>query len=177
MSLGSGAMPTLRFVLNGVQAVSVCPADRRLAQILRDEHGLTSARMACGIGRCGACMVLWNGRPVNACLVMAWQIDGAQIVTAEGLDTIPQARIVKTALAEENAFQCGYCAPGFLVTLTALLCERARVGEPDIRRALEGNICRCTGYHSIIRGALRAAEMLAEQPAMTFQCRRNCNAN
>ena len=159
MSLGSGAMPTLRFVLNGVQAVSVCPADRRLAQILRDEHGLTSARMACGIGRCGACMVLWNGRPVNACLVMAWQIDGAQIVTAEGLDTIPQARIVKTALAEENAFQCGYCTSGMIVSATALLHQHADPSQDQIIQAMEGNICRCGTYPRILEAIKRASRM------------------
>jgi carbon-monoxide dehydrogenase small subunit len=115
-------------------------------------------------------MVLSNGRPVNACLVMAWQIGAADIITAEGLDALPEARIVKAALTDENAFQCGYCAPGFVVTLTALLREHAtararpRPNEHDIRRALAGNICRCTGYHSILRGALRAVDGLAEQP-------------
>lgn len=154
-------MLTLNFSLNGVSSHCVAPTDRRLAEILRDDFDLTAARTACAIGRCGACMVLWNERPVNACLVMAWQIDGAAIVTAEGLDTLPEARIVKAALAAENAFQCGYCAPGFVVTLTALLRERACANEQDIRRALAGNLCRCTGYHSIVRGALHAVDLLA----------------
>lgn len=153
-------MLTPRFSLNGTAGRCTAPAERRLVQILRDEFGLTAARSACGIGRCGACMVLFNGRPANSCLLMAWQIDGTDIVTAEGLDALPEARIVKAALAQENAFQCGYCAPGFVVTLTALLRERVTVSETDIRRALEGNICRCTGYHSILRGALRAVEVL-----------------
>jgi carbon-monoxide dehydrogenase small subunit len=152
---------TLRFSLNGVQSHCVAPPERRLATILRDDFGLTAARSACGIGRCGACMVLWNDRPVNSCLVMAWQLDGAEIVTAEGLDALPEARIVKAALVEENSFQCGYCAPGFVVTLTALLREHALAGEAEIRRALAGNLCRCTGYHSILRGALHAVALLA----------------
>ncbi len=156
-------MQMVHFSLNGTLRNCVVPAHRRLASILRDEFGLTAARAACDVGRCGACMVLWDGRPVNSCLVMAWQIGGAEIVTAEGLDAIPEARIVKTALSEENAFQCGYCAPGFVVTLTAVLREREMLDERSIRRALEGNICRCTGYHSILRGAFRAVEMLAEQ--------------
>jgi carbon-monoxide dehydrogenase small subunit len=156
-------MLTLRFSLNDTVSRCVVPEERRLVRILRDEFGLTAARSACDIGRCGACMVLYNGRPANSCLLMAWQIDGAHIVTAEGLDVMPEARILKSALTDENAFQCGYCAPGFLVTLTALLHERARVGEADIRRALQGNICRCTGYHSILRGALRAVELIAER--------------
>jgi carbon-monoxide dehydrogenase small subunit len=159
-------MLTLNFSLNGVNRHCVAPTDRRLADILRDDFDLTAARTACAIGRCGACMVLWNERPVNACLVMAWQIDGGAIVTAEGIDSIPEARIVKAALAAENAFQCGYCAPGFVVTLTAMLRERAVANEQDIRRALAGNLCRCTGYHSIVRGALHAVDLLtARDPA------------
>jgi carbon-monoxide dehydrogenase small subunit len=164
-------MLALSFSLNGVPSRCRAPAQRRLADLLRDDFGLTAARTACGIGRCGACMVLWNGRAVNACLVMAWQIVGdgeAQIITAEGLDAIPEARIVKAALNEENAFQCGYCAPGFVVTLTTLLREAAAPNEHDIRRALAGNICRCTGYHSIIRGALRAVDLLAERPTGSY---------
>jgi carbon-monoxide dehydrogenase small subunit len=156
-------MLSLSFSLNGSSARCVAPADRRLTQILRDDFGLTSARMACGIGRCGACLVLWNGRPANGCLLMAWQLDGGEIITAEGLDAIAPARIVKAALAQENAFQCGYCAPGFVVALTALLRERPGVSEPEMRRALVGNLCRCTGYHSILRGAMRAAALLAQQ--------------
>jgi carbon-monoxide dehydrogenase small subunit len=106
-------------------------------------------------------MVLSSGQPVNSCLLMAWQLDGADIVTAEGIDASREGRVVKAALTAENAFQCGYCAPGFLVTLTALFTRTPAADETQIRRALEGNICRCTGYHSIMRGALRAGEMLA----------------
>lgn len=165
MSRNSPPMLTLHFSLNGARSHCAAPADRRLAEILRDDFGLTAARTACGIGRCGACMVLWGERAVNACLVMAWQIDGADIVTAEGLDVIPEARIVKAALTAENAFQCGYCAPGFVVSLTALLRELPGANERDIRRALAGNLCRCTGYHSILRGALHAVELLAQYTA------------
>jgi len=154
---------TLHFFLNGAQRHCVAPPERRLTAILRDDFGLTAARSACAIGRCGACMVLWNGRAVNSCLLMAWQLEGGEIVTAEGLDAIPEARVVKAALGQENAFQCGYCAPGFVVTLTALFCEDALAGEPEIRRALAGNICRCTGYHSILRGALHAVALLAKE--------------
>ena len=163
MSEGSPSARARHFSVNGLSCHCESPPDRRLAVILRDDFGLTAARTACGIGRCGACMVLWNDRPVNACLVMAWQIEGADIVTAEGLDAIPVARIVKAALDAHNAVQCGYCAPGFVVTLTALLRERPHADERDIRQALVGNLCRCTGYHSILRGALHAVELLAER--------------
>jgi carbon-monoxide dehydrogenase small subunit len=165
MSQNSPSMLTLSFAVNGVRRRCVAPPQRRLAELLRDDFGLTAARTACGIGRCGACMVLWNGRAVNACVVMAWQIGDADIITAEGLDVLPEARIVRAALNEENAFQCGYCAPGFVVTLTALLRERMPAMETDIRRALAGNLCRCTGYHSIIRGALRAVDLLSGDPS------------
>ena len=101
-----------------------------------------------------------NGLAVNGCLVMAWQLPDADIVTPEGIDAFEIARVVKAALAEENAFQCGYCAPGFLMALTALFIDLPAAGEAEILSALEGNICRCTGYHSIIRGALNASARL-----------------
>jgi len=151
-----GAAQRIECTLNGAAAACEAPADMSLADLLRDHWGLMSVKTACAIGRCGACLVFVDGRPVNACLLMAWQLEGRVILTAEGLDTIPEARIVRDALAAENAFQCGYCAPGFVVALTALLCEQPSAGEPDIRRALEGNLCRCSGYHSILRGARRA---------------------
>ncbi|AZO16437.1 (2Fe-2S)-binding protein [Mesorhizobium sp. M2A.F.Ca.ET.043.05.1.1] len=153
------------FRLNGADTAMQVPPDMRLIDMLRERLGLTAAKKACGIGRCGACAVLMDGRPVNACLLMAWQIDGADILTPEGLDALPEAAIVRGALAEENAFQCGYCAPGSTIALTALLREHLDADEPAIRAALEGNICRCTGYHSIIRGALAAVRAMADRSA------------
>lgn len=148
------------FNLNGKTRRVQAPADSRLIDLLRDELGLTAAKKACGIGRCGSCTVLLDELPANACLLMLWQLDGRDVVTPEGLDALPEAEIVRAALAAENAFQCGYCAPGFSTALTALLRDNPEAGEADIRAALEGNICRCTGYHSIIRGALAAAGAL-----------------
>ena len=153
--------PTIRFRHNGERVACAVAPDTRLSALLRDGQALSGAKEACGIGRCGACTVLMDGLPVNACLTMAWQIDGRDIVSPEGLDTIDEAAIVRQALTEESAFQCGYCAPGFTVVLTALLRDNARPSETQIRAALEGNLCRCTGYHSIIRGALRAVDLLA----------------
>ena len=150
----------ITFRLNGAARQADVPPETRLAEILREELAVTGAKIACGVGRCGACTLMMDGRIVNGCLVMAWQADGAEIVSPEGLDAIPESRLVKAALSEENAFQCGYCAPGFTMALTALFCENPGAGEEDIRDALEGNICRCTGYHSIIRGALAAADRI-----------------
>lgn len=150
------------FHLNGeAQACAVKP-ETRLSEILRDHLGQSASKTACGIGRCGACTVLRDGVPVNACLVMAWQIGGSDIVSPEGLDVFPETQTIRQALVEEAAFQCGYCAPGFVVALTALLRDNPCADEADIRTALEGNLCRCTGYHSIIRGALRAAVLLQQ---------------
>ena len=150
----------VNFRLNGETVALEVPPDMRLAELLRDELGLSATKIACGIGRCGACTVLMNGLAVNGCLVMAWQLPDADIVTPEGIDAFEIARVVKAALAEENAFQCGYCAPGFLMALTALFIDLPAAGEAEILSALEGNICRCTGYHSIIRGALNASARL-----------------
>lgn len=151
---------TVRFSLNGVASSVQAAPDSRLIDVLRDQLGMTAAKKACGIGRCGACTVLVDDVPVNACLLMAWQLEGRDVVTPEGLGAIREAETVREALAAENAFQCGYCAPGFSIALVALLRGNPDAGEAEIRAALEGNICRCTGYHSIIRGALAAAEAL-----------------
>jgi aerobic carbon-monoxide dehydrogenase small subunit len=152
-----------RFVLNGSERTVHAPVDRRLIDVLRDDIGMTSAKKPCGVGRCGGCMVLVDGMPANSCLLMMWQIAGAEIVTPEGLDVVAEAAHVRQGLAEENAFQCGYCAPGFTVMLTALLRDGAQPNEQEIRAALAGNLCRCTGYHSIIRGALRAVALKAAE--------------
>ena len=146
------------FRLNGALQRLVSAPDRILLDILRESFGLTGAKPGCSIGRCGACLVLLDGAPVNACLVMAYQIEGRDVVSPEGLDAVPMARVVREALIAENSFQCGYCAPGFTVALTALLASTERVDEAAVRAALVGNICRCSGYQSIVRGALAAAE-------------------
>jgi aerobic carbon-monoxide dehydrogenase small subunit len=153
----------VRFRLNGESRTLAAAPDVRLIDLLRESCGLTAAKIACGIGRCGACLVLVNGEAVNACLLMAWQIEGADIVSPEALDAIPEGRAVREALVAEVSFQCGYCAPGFTVALTALLGDRPDAGEADIRAALEGNLCRCTGYHSILRGALEAQRVLQQR--------------
>ncbi len=151
-------MSEITFALNG-EAISISTApDTPLVDILREHLFATETKLACGIGRCGACAVLVDGRLMNACLVRAFQLADKKIVTARGLDAVPEAAMVREALAAESAFQCGYCAPGFTLALIALLRDHPDADGRQIRTALEGNICRCTGYGSIIRGALRAAE-------------------
>ena len=165
------ASMTVRFRLNGEMQTIRAPADARLVDLLREHFALTAVKTACRIGRCGACLVLMNGHAVNSCLLMAWQVDGADIVSPEALDALPEGRAVRAGLVAEVAFQCGYCAPGFTVALTALLLRRPEAGEGDIRAALVGNLCRCTGYFSILRGALRARELLKPGTAATERLR------
>jgi len=153
----------LRFRLNGETVETHVTAEASLTRVLRDTLMKTDTKIGCEAGRCGACMVLMNGRPANSCLVMAWQAEGAEIVTGAGLNALPVTQIVRQALAEESAFQCGYCAPGFVISLVGLLSENPAATREDILTALEGNICRCTGYHSILRGALLAAARVAGQ--------------
>lgn len=153
-------MSGAQYRLNGRACALDGPPDRRLVDILREEHGLTAAKPGCGIGRCGGCLVLLDGRPANACLVMAYRLDGAEIVSPEGLDACPEAEAVRGALIDENAFQCGYCAPGFTIALVALFRLNPDPDEAAILEALAGNLCRCTGYASILRGAREAARRL-----------------
>jgi carbon-monoxide dehydrogenase small subunit len=155
---------TVRFRLNGEERMVRAPADTRLVDLLRERFGLTAAKASCRIGRCGSCLVLLNGNAVNACLIMAWQIEGADVISAEALSSLPEGRVVREALVAEVAFQCGYCAPGFAVALTALLLQARNADDAAIRAALEGNICRCTGYSSILRGAILARQLLSTRP-------------
>jgi carbon-monoxide dehydrogenase small subunit len=148
---------TVRFRLNGEAQTIRAPADTRLADLLRENFALMAAKTACRIGRCGSCLVLMNGHAVNSCLLMAWQIEEADIVSPEALAALPEGRVVREALVAEVAFQCGYCAPGFAVALTALLRRQPDADEGEIRAALGGNLCRCTGYAKMIEAILSAA--------------------
>lgn len=148
------------FRLNGRDCALPSDRTRSLLDILREDRTLMAAKPACRIGRCGACTVLMDGRPVNACLVMAYRLDGVEILTAECEDPGRTVGIVREALIDENAFQCGYCAPGFVLALSALFARMPEAGEAEIRAALAGNLCRCTGYASILRGAVTARDRL-----------------
>ena len=145
------------FMLNGAQHHVEVDGETRLIDVLRETLLLTGTKVACGIGRCGACSVLVDGAAANACLMFAWQAEGRALTTVEGLDALPVTQHVKAGLLEESAFQCGYCAPGFVVALVSFLCSNADADDEAVIASLEGNICRCTGYHSIVRGALNAA--------------------
>jgi carbon-monoxide dehydrogenase small subunit len=163
--MNAPAIP-LAFTLDGTEIRLDVPPDRRLLTLLREDLSQTGTKIGCGIGRCGACMVLLDGRAVNACLLMAWQVQGKQVTTIEGLHQTASFAPLFAALAEANAFQCGYCAPGIAIALAGLFAEAPEADDEALLTALEGNICRCTGYHSILRGARLAAERLrAARPA------------
>ena len=147
------------FVLND-REVTLEVADRtNLVDALREHLDLTGTHVGCEHGVCGACTVLLDGRPVRGCLVFTVQVEGARVTTIEGLRAANGAlHPVQDAFRECHALQCGFCTPGMLMTSSALLARNKSPDEGEIRRAISGNLCRCTGYQNIVRAALRAAE-------------------
>ena len=130
-----------------------------LLNVLRERLHLTGSKYGCGIGECGACTVMIDGQLALSCLVLAVSVDGSEILTVEGLAG-PDGRLdpLQEAFIEHGAFQCGFCTPGMLITAKSLLKEIPRPTEQDVRDYLKGNLCRCTGYASIVRAVLSCAE-------------------
>ena len=122
-----------------------------LLQAIRDDLGLTGTKEGCGVGECGACTVLVDGQPVNSCLVLAVEMDGREVTTVEGLARDGVLDPLQQAFIDEGAVQCGFCTPGMLMTARGLLNRNPAPAEDEIRKAIEGNLCRCTGYEPIIR--------------------------
>jgi carbon-monoxide dehydrogenase small subunit len=147
---------TIRFVLNGRATSVEVPPAARLLDVLRGPLALTGTKEGCGEGECGSCTVLLDGAPVNACLVLAGQVEGRAVTTVEGLGDPEHLSPLQEAFVKEGGAQCGICTPGFLVATEALLAAIPEPGETDIREALSGNLCRCTGYQRIVE-AVRAA--------------------
>ncbi len=150
----------INITLNGKDMTLDVPAHRLLLDLLRDEIGLTGTKEGCGTGDCGACTVLLNGKPVNSCLVLSGELDGADIVTIEGLQVGPEFHPIQKAFIQDGGAQCGYCTPGMLMMSKALLDENLSPSEEEIRFALSGNLCRCTGYAKIIQAVQDAAKEL-----------------
>jgi carbon-monoxide dehydrogenase small subunit len=151
-------MVEVGLVVNGTARSGVVEPRRTLADFLRDDLDLTGTHLGCEHGVCGACTVLLDGEPVRSCLMLAVQARGSEVLTIEGLAS-PDGEMnpLQQALWASHGFQCGFCTPGFLMQITALLAENPSPDEPEIREALSGNICRCTGYQSIVDGVLIAA--------------------
>lgn len=144
--------------INGNRYERLVEVRMTLADFLRHEIGLTGTHLGCEHGVCGACTVLLNGDAVRSCLLLAVQADGSELTTIEGLCTGKQLTPLQLAFHEQHALQCGFCTPGFLVTAHALLKERPKPTEAQVREAISGNICRCTGYIPIVKAILKAAE-------------------
>jgi carbon-monoxide dehydrogenase small subunit len=148
---------TVRLRVNGViHAVTVEPR-RTLADVLREDLALTGTHVGCEHGVCGACTVLWDGEPVRACLLFAIQLDGASLTTVEGLAEGDRLHPIQEAFWAAHGLQCGFCTPGILLTAKALLDENPQPDEQEIREAIGGNLCRCTGYHFIVDAIAAAA--------------------
>ena len=147
----------IRVRVNGVARRLDVPPMKRLLDVLRQECGLTGTKEGCGEGECGACTVLVNGATVNSCLVPVVQVDGARVVTVEGLSRGPRLAALQTAFVANGGTQCGICTPGMLLSAHELLARRRRPSEAEIREALAGNLCRCTGYQKIVDAVLAAA--------------------
>jgi aerobic carbon-monoxide dehydrogenase small subunit len=128
-----------------------------LVYVLRETLGLKGTNVGCDTSSCGACTVLMNGESVKSCTVLAVQADGSEVTTIEGLATGDELHPVQQAFHEQHALQCGYCTPGFVMATVSLLQENPSPSEEEIRRGLEGNLCRCTGYHNIVRAVEAAA--------------------
>ncbi len=150
----------VQITLNGKSIVLEVPAHRLLLDLLRDEIGLTGTKEGCGTGDCGACTVFLNGKPVNSCLILSGELDGTEIVTIEGLKIGPELHPIQKAFIQDGGAQCGYCTPGMLMMAKSFLDESPNPTEEEIRFALAGNLCRCTGYAKIVEAVQDAATEL-----------------
>lgn len=144
-------------VINGVACEFLAEPRQTLLEVLREELHLYGTKEGCANGNCGACSVIVDERLVNACLILAVQVDGKEVLTVEGLANGTKLHPLQEAFLEEAALQCGFCTPGFLVAAKALLDENPAPSEEEIRRYLAGNLCRCTGYDKIVRAVQKAA--------------------
>lgn len=149
---------TINFTVNSVSQRAEILPNTTLLSLLRDTLGLTGTKEACGSGDCGACSVLVDGVVVNSCIYLALEVDGKEVLTVEGLEKNGQLDILQETFIEEGAIQCGFCTPGMLMSAKALLKESPDPTIEQIKVAMAGNICRCTGYDPIIRAIKSAAE-------------------
>lgn len=142
--------------------IAVSP-NRTLAQVLREDLGLLGTKIGCGIGDCGACTVILDGRPVNSCLVLAVQANGSEITTIEGVAEGDTLHPIQEAFIEAGAIQCGFCTPGMILSAINLLDTQAKPTEKEIREALSGNLCRCTGYQKIVEAVQAASKKMRKR--------------
>jgi len=147
----------IQFTLNGRSVSRSVPNHRLLLDLLRDEIGVTGTKEGCGTGDCGACTVLLNGKPVNSCLILSGELNGADIVTIEGLKIGPELHPIQQAFIKDGGAQCGYCTPGMLMRACEILAENPDPSPGQVREAIASNLCRCTGYQFITEAVISAA--------------------
>jgi carbon-monoxide dehydrogenase small subunit len=154
----------IRITVNGeTHDLSVQPGET-LLDLLREELGLTGTKRGCDNGECGACTVLLDGQPVNSCLVLAVEADGKELLTIEGLADGAQLHPLQEAFIREGAVQCGYCSPGMILTAKALLDEKPRPTEAEVKKAIAGNLCRCGAYQKIVKAVFSVANRRVGSP-------------
>ncbi|UCF76192.1 MAG: (2Fe-2S)-binding protein [Betaproteobacteria bacterium] len=154
--------------VNGRERKASVPPETTLLQLLREHLGLTGSKLGCDVGDCGACTVIVDGKAVNSCLMLAGQVDGREVLTIEGLATRDRLHPIQRAFEERASLQCGFCGPGSIMSAKALLDENLDPTPQEIRDALAGNLCRCTGYTKMIEAIQDAArELRAEKSART----------
>lgn len=155
-------MPQITVTVNGKTYQREVEPRLLLVHFLRDHLELTGTNIGCETSLCGACTVLMDGKPVKCCTQLAVQADGCSITTIEGLAPPDQLHPLQEAFWEEHGLQCGYCTPGMILAAYGLLQDKPRPSEEEIRHGLKGNLCRCTGYHNIVRAVQRAAQTMAD---------------
>jgi len=151
---------TVSFNLNGEDITVQTLPHRRLLDLLREDLHLVGTKEGCGIGECGACTVIVDGKAVTSCMMLAGQVEGKQVLTIEGVGKDGTLDPIQTAVLDQLAIQCGFCTPGFVMSAKALIDENPNATLPEVRRAISGNLCRCTGYVKRIEAVLDAAKII-----------------
>jgi carbon-monoxide dehydrogenase small subunit len=148
----------INLIVNDDKYKREVPVNKTLLEFLREDLGLTGVKEGCNEGECGACTVIMDKKPINSCLVLAVEADGSSILTVEGLARNGELHPLQQAFIDEGAVQCGFCTPGMLLTAKAILDEFAEPTEADIRKLMEGNLCRCTGYTRIVKTVKKVSD-------------------
>ena len=150
----------IQLTVNGRPVEALVEPNRTLIQFLREDLGLTGTKHGCGLGDCGACTVILDGQPVNSCLVLAISANGREVLTIEGLAENGKLHPVQQAFVDRGSIQCGFCSPGMILSAKALLDTNPNPTEQEIRMAISGNLCRCTGYQKIVEAIGEAAKII-----------------